>query len=163
MASSKIVVPELAEGPRFSLARPDCFYGDTACGITLKRSVGEDLTYVLGILNSKLIYYYYRHTTVPKANGFLIYKTMFLKNVPIARIDFKEQGSVSLHGKIVAEVKRISSSGVSAEETARASDEIDKAVYRLYGLSEGEIAEVERSISGGASSPVARRRKVRRT
>ena len=88
LAVPKIVVPELAESSRFAIADPTQFYGDTVCGITLKPDVHENLNYFLGLLNSKLIDFYYKAITVPKANGFYIYKTMFLKRIPIRRIDF---------------------------------------------------------------------------
>src|SRR5262249_48892857 len=88
LACPKIVVPELAESNRFALAEPLQFYGDTVCGIILSPSVAEHINYLLALLNSRLLEFFYRATTVPKANAFFIYKTMFLKNMPVRRIDF---------------------------------------------------------------------------
>ncbi len=42
---------------------------------------------LLGILNSSLVEWYYKRTTVPKANGFFIYNVMFLKTIPIPDAD----------------------------------------------------------------------------
>jgi hypothetical protein len=42
-----------------------------------------DLWYLLAVLNSRPAEYLYRKTTVPKANGFLIYKTMFLNTLRV--------------------------------------------------------------------------------
>ncbi|MFH1423194.1 MAG: DNA methyltransferase, partial [Planctomycetota bacterium] len=97
----KIVVPELSESNRFSIADESIFYGDTVCGITLLPETKENLLFVLGLLNSKLIQFYYQRTTVPKANKFYIYKTMFLKELPIHRIDFSKPTDKSRHDKMV--------------------------------------------------------------
>ena len=102
LSAKKILVPELAEGNRFVLAGPESFYGDTVCGIVLKSDVREDIRYVLALLNSRLAELYYKRTTVPKANGFYIYKTMFLKEVPIRRIDFTNEADQEIHDRLVS-------------------------------------------------------------
>ena len=79
---TKIVVPELSDSNNFAIADKTKFYGDTVCGVGLTPDAKEKLTYFLGILNSHLMEYYYKKkTTVPKASGFYIYKTMFLKEL----------------------------------------------------------------------------------
>jgi adenine-specific DNA-methyltransferase len=75
-AAEKIVVPELADRSQFARVGRDFFYVDTTCGFTTHR--GVDPWYLLAILNSQAGEFLYRKTTVPKANNFLIYKTMFL-------------------------------------------------------------------------------------
>ena len=79
----KIIVPELSDRNRFTIDKRKQYYGDTVCGFFLKKDVLFDINYILGILNSSLIEWYYKKTTVPKANEFYIYKTMFLKTIPI--------------------------------------------------------------------------------
>jgi type I restriction-modification system DNA methylase subunit len=79
----KIVVPELADRSQFSFVGKDYFYVDTTCGITLSKDCPFDLWYLLGVLNSRPAEFLYRKTTVPKANGFLIYKTMFLSTLRV--------------------------------------------------------------------------------
>jgi adenine-specific DNA-methyltransferase len=107
LSSPKILVPELSDKNRFCIANSDFFYGDTVCGITLKQGINESLEYLLGVLNSKLIEFYFKNTTVPKANGFYIYKTMFLKNIPIVRIDFSESKNIAKHNCIARLVSYI--------------------------------------------------------
>jgi type I restriction-modification system DNA methylase subunit len=79
----KIVVPELADRSQFAFVGRDFFYVDTTFGITLSAECPFDLWYLLAVLNSRPAEYLYRKTTVPKANGFLIYKTMFLNTLRI--------------------------------------------------------------------------------
>ncbi|MEK6408250.1 MAG: TaqI-like C-terminal specificity domain-containing protein [Acidobacteriota bacterium] len=157
-ATSKIVVPELSASNRFALADSCQFYGDTVCGITLLPTTEEHLSYVLGVLNSKLIEFYYKQTTVPKANKFFIYKTMFLKNIPIRRIEFSSVNEESLHTRMVDSVGRMLAAkkqwAAATTESQRShleqlctstDEEIDYLVYELYELTPDEIRLVEGS------------------
>jgi len=152
----KILVPELAETNRFALADTDLFYGDTVCGITLRESVRESMLYVLGILNSSLLEYFYKHTTVPKANRYYIYKTMFLKNLPVRVVNFDDPADVARHDTMVVLVERIldlhkklAAATIPDEKQLyerqiEATDrQIDALVYELYDLTDEEIAIVE--------------------
>jgi hypothetical protein len=159
LARPKIVVPELAEGNRFALADTRVFYGDTVCGIVLRPEVEENILYVLGVLNSKLVEFYYQQTTVPKANAYFIYKTMFLKPLPIRRIDFSNKADKARHDKMVELVTRMmelkkqqarapkkQSPGAKQlldQKLAITDHQIDALVYELYGLTEQEIEIVE--------------------
>jgi type I restriction-modification system DNA methylase subunit len=156
LSAPKIVVPELSDHNRFAIADPTHFYGDTVCGITLLHNVEESLFYFLGLLNSKFIEFYYKQTTVPKANQFYIYKTMFLKNIPIRTIDFSDADDKARHERMVALVegmlaakRQLAGAGTEAERNqcerkcANLDGQIDALVYELYGLTPQEIALVE--------------------
>jgi site-specific DNA-methyltransferase (adenine-specific) len=141
-------VPELAESNRFTIAVPNKFYIDTVCGITLQSKVDLNLRYILGLLNSSLIEWLYKQTTVPKANSFYIYKTMFLKRIPIRMIDFKNYDDVNHYDRIISLVDQILSlkkpdpqADIGALEA-----EIDQLVYKLYNLTPEEIKIVEESL-----------------
>ncbi len=156
LARKKIVVAELSDSNRFCIASDKQFYGDTVCGITLSTDITENIHYVLGLLNSRLIEVYYKRTTVPKANGFFIYKTMFLKNIPIRRINFLVSAEKAKHDKMVQLVEqiltlhtekaaaRLATEKNMLQQQIEATDaQIDRLVYDLYGLTSAEIAIVE--------------------
>jgi len=156
LSTTKIVVPELSDRNRFTFTDKNNFYGDTVCGITLDPRIEENIFYVLGLLNSKLIEFYFKKTSVPKAGGFFIYKTMFLKNIPIRIIDFDNSEDVKKHDRMVSLVermldlhKKLHESKVPDEKTKiqrqidNTDKQIDKLVYNLYGLTEDDIAIVE--------------------
>ena len=160
-ATVKVLTPELADSNKFAIAPQDRFYLDTVCGITLKPQCGESLFYLLGLLNSALIQYIYRQTTVPKANGFLIYKTMYLKDIPIRRIAFDDSEESHTHDRLVALVHRmldlhgrLAAKGEMQDnereqidrEIAITDRQIDGLVYDLYGLTAKERALVESEI-----------------
>lgn len=61
----------------------ECFYTDSACGAELKEEYKKYETFIHRWLNSRLATYVYKKVSVPKANGYSIYKNAFLKNMPI--------------------------------------------------------------------------------
>jgi len=157
MATPKILVPELAESNRFALADAIHFYGDTVCAIVLLPDVLEHMNYVLGLLNSGLLEFFYKATTVPKANGFFIYKTMFLKKIPIRRINFSDALDKTRHDQMVELVEQILALHKQLAAARPPHDKtvlqtqietidrwIDRLVYELYELTEEEIRIVEK-------------------
>lgn len=146
LSAPKIVVAELAETSRFCMAGPEYFYGDTVCGITLRPDVQEDLRFVLAVLNSKVIEYVFKKTTVPKANGFFIYKTMFLKNLPIVRINFADPHEREIHDQVVKLVDRAGAAASKGLRTETFENEMGRHMYDLYALTDSEIGLVEAAI-----------------
>ena len=160
-AAPKLLTPELADANKFAPCPNEVFYLDTACGITLREDVDESPLFLLGLLNSTWANYYYRSTTVPKANGFLIYKTMYLRKFPVRRIDFGTGRERTVHHEVVALVQRmldlhqrLAAKGDMRDqereqierEIAGTDREIDDLIYDLYGLTAAERALVEAEI-----------------
>ena len=154
----KILVRELSPSNQFAYCDRNTFYMDTVCGIIPKDKNFGKLLYLLGLLNSTLLEFVYKQTTVPKAGGFYIYKTMFLKNLPIRRIDFNNPVEKKRHADLVALVDRMlelnkrlapirDTACAEREELLRqveqTDQEIDNLVYDLYGLTEEERKIVE--------------------
>lgn len=159
-ACTKIVVPELAQGNRFASCDKTTFYLDTVCGIILKNGKPHAYLYLLGLLNSSLLEFYYKNTTVPKAGGFYIYKTMFLRGLPIHLAALDNPAEKKTHDALVARVdKMLELNGRLApirntpcnerdellREIDRTDRELDNLVYDLYGLTEEERRIVEES------------------
>lgn len=61
----------------------ECFYTDSVCGSELKSEYVKYETFIHRYLNSRLATYVYKKVSVPKANGYSIYKNAFLKSMPI--------------------------------------------------------------------------------
>lgn len=88
--SRKFVFSEINDTNDFVLVNK-CFYSDSACGMELKVEFKIYENYLLKYLNSKLITAIYRKISVPKANGYLIYKNAFLNNLPIALVELEDE------------------------------------------------------------------------
>ncbi len=159
-ATDKIIVPELASCNRFAYCEESTFYLDTVCGIHPKNKDPRSYLYLLGLLNSSLLEFYYKKATVPKAGGFYIYKTMFLKRLPIRNIDFNNPSEKKIHDDLVALVDRMlelnkrlapirNTPSNDRDELLReinhTDNEIDNLVYDLYGLTGEERKIVKES------------------
>jgi hypothetical protein len=126
-------------------------------GLTLKAEFEKhELTYLLGLLNSKLLKWYFPYISAPFRGGWLSANRQFLSQLPICPINFDDSAEKSAHDKIVLLVemmlelhKRLASAQnprekESLEKQIASTDKgIDKLVYELYGLSEEEIRIVE--------------------
>ena len=118
-----------------------------------------DYKYLLGILNSKLMNFYHRLVSVPKAGGYFEYKTQFLSLYPIRTIDFSIPAEKAQHDKLVALVDNMlklqkKHHGARMERDKELYEwqikivdaQIDKLVCELYGLTEEEIEIMEESL-----------------
>lgn len=100
------------------------------------------IKYILGLLNSKVLEYYFSFIGVMTAGG-----AYTLKHDTISRLPFpptqpaQQQQIIALVDDILAAKKTTPSTDTSALEK-----EIDQLVYQLYGLSDPEIAVIEASL-----------------
>jgi len=144
----KIITPELSDRNRFTIASANTYYGDTVCGIRIKDKYKNriKLKYLLSVLNSKLIEWFYKKTTVPKAGGFFIYKVMYLKNIPLKEISIDNQKPfIDLVDKIFT-ITKDDDYLVNFCKQTKVKDyekQIDQMVYKLYDLTEEEVKILE--------------------
>lgn len=92
------------------------------------------LKFICGILNSKVVNYWYPHKyKMPTIGGYE------LSSIPIPEASKEQQQVIiNLVNKIIAVKKEDAKADTSAWEK-----EIDRLVYELYGLTEDEIKVVE--------------------
>lgn len=107
----RFVFSEIGNKNDFVLVN-ECFYTHSACGFELLKEYKEYEENIYCFLNSKLASYIYKQISVPKANGYMIYKNAFLKDFPIYIAD---------------EIKKIVK-----------SQNVDELIYDLYELTEEE-------------------------
>lgn len=117
-----------------------------------------NLKFLLGLLNSKFLSFYYRTVFggFALAGGYLRIGTPQLRTIPIPSINLSNQKEKALHGKMVELVdkmlelhKKLHSAKVPDEKTKiqrqidTTDNQIDQLVYKLYGLTPEEIKIVE--------------------
>lgn len=93
-----------------------------------------DLKYVLAILNSKLINFYYKFHYTDKN-----VKPIFLKEIGIPELSQQEQAQFIV---LVEEIIQIKNLDISID-TTKLENKIDALVYKSYGLSDEEIFIIE--------------------
>ena len=116
--------------------------------------IGSADKYLLGILNSRLITFFYENVSSKYRGGYLRFIYQYLEVIPIRTINFDNPADVAMHDKIVALVETMLDlhkqlpglSGIQREivdaQIETADREIDTLVYRLYDLTDDEIAIV---------------------
>jgi hypothetical protein len=117
-----------------------------------------DLKYILGLLNSCLLTTYYRAKSVTNKRSIAQVKKIDLDQLPIRMANLSNVADKSCHDKIVslvdqmldlhkrqAAVKTDHERTLLARQISATDREIDRLVYELYGLTEGEIRIVEQS------------------
>ena len=109
------------------------YYKDNICGMISNSSI--DLKYLLGLINSKLMNFYYikNHTEVSL-------NPTYLNELPIKIQRNKLIQIIKLVDSIINSKKNNPQS-----DTSKLENEIDQLVYKLYGLTEEEIKIVEGS------------------
>ncbi|MFW9923913.1 MAG: Eco57I restriction-modification methylase domain-containing protein [Candidatus Thorarchaeota archaeon] len=119
---------------RFSYVK-GLFYGTQDVTVIVKKSFfSESLKYLLGILNSKLIFFWLKHKGVNKG-GVLIFSERPLAMIPIKLIDWENKEEVSIHNEIVKKVETILTNKLEIIY----DEELEKLVRKLYKIEKKEI------------------------
>ncbi len=100
------------------------------------------IKFVLGLLNSRLIDYYYctKNETKHLNGGALPFDTESIKSIPIPKLTMEQQQPIIALVDQILDAKKSNPS----DDTSMLEREIDRLVYGLYGVTEEEIAVIER-------------------
>jgi hypothetical protein len=160
---AQIAVPLLANGGLFALI-PDaerdrlCPMASGGFTITIAKESPLRPEYVLGLLNSKLLFWRLGTLSNVFRGGWITCTKQYFGQLPIRNIDFSSPADRSRHDQIVQLVEqmltlhqRLSAAKTPQEKTAlerqitAADTQLDRLVYDLYGLTREEIKIVEQS------------------
>ncbi|MEE8200496.1 MAG: DUF559 domain-containing protein [Candidatus Acidoferrales bacterium] len=150
----KIIVPDYNNVASFTYDQEGHFY-KTGYGV-LPREKGPDCQYLLGLLNSKLLFWYLKRIGTFLRGSYIRFWTQFTEQLPIRSIDRTEDSEKSAHERMVSLVeamlalhqqlavaKSAAQKGVIQRQIEATDAEVDRLVYELYGLTAEEIALVE--------------------
>jgi len=117
----------------------------------------QGFPYLFGILNSKLLRWYFPFVSAPFRGGWLSANRQFLSQLPIRPIDFADAADRERHDRMVALVEemlalhqRLAAARTEHEQTNlkrqidAADRRIDRLVYDLYDLTDEEIRITEK-------------------
>ncbi len=123
-------------------------------GLRFDPSQGS-LAYFTGLLNSKLLSFYFKSMHSNFRSGYFGANKQFLDRLPIHPIDFTNPAEKAAHDRIVAHVETLlklmpQQDGLSREalriikaQISTAETAIDHEVYALYGITKSERAIIE--------------------
>lgn len=110
----------------------------------LMRFIREKPEYVLGVLNSKLVSWWFVHKFGKMQRGtFPQFKVNELADFPLPKDGAKHCDRIASLASDILDAKK---SDPSADTTAQ-EREIDQIVYRLYDLTPDEIQHIEKSLA----------------
>jgi len=158
-SKKKICVPRLVERLYAAYDADGSHFLDNVDvgGITLKSEYqNQGFLYILGLLNSKLLCWYFPFVSAPFRGGWISANKQFLSQLPIRTIDFSDPEDVARHDRMVQLVenmlelnKKLADTKTGHQKTLlqrqiEATDrQINQLVYELYDLTEDEIKIVE--------------------
>ncbi len=138
-----IVSPFTYDTQSLYLCAPACFFNTND-------------RYVLGCINSRLLWWYLVGIAAGRAGGFIEAKPMYVEKLPIKKIETSDRTQIVLRDKIISLVdnmletkKQLSESKTDRDKNFFSSKcesldkQIDECVYELYGLNEEERKMVE--------------------
>ena len=157
--TAQFVVPLLADRGLYAELPADrmryCLMAGGGFSITVDANSDLSARYVLGLLNSKLLFWQLQSISNVFRGGWITCTKQYVGTLPIRTIDFTSPADVARHDRMVALVermldlhKKLASEGAPHVRTVlqrqiEATDrEIDALVYELYGLTDDEIAIV---------------------
>ena len=158
---AQIAVPLLADGGLFALIPNQtrgqlCPMASGGFTITLSKECSLKPEYVLGLLNSKLLFWRLQGMSNLFRGGWITCTKQYFGELPIRVINFSDKADKAAHDRMVKLVeqmlelhRQLTAVRTPQEQTAlerqiAATDtQIDRLVYDLYGLTEGEIKIVE--------------------
>jgi adenine-specific DNA-methyltransferase len=155
--SPKLIALQMSRRPALVPASEPAYVSFSVNVFVPRADVAEPLNYFAAILNSRLLWKWFRHHAKRRGAGLEI-NGHVLARTPIRRIDFDSPAEAAacdslsaLVGRMLALARRARQlpdpaalRAIQAEQDA-ADAEIDRLVYGLYGLALEEIAMVERS------------------
>jgi methylase of polypeptide subunit release factors len=104
LSAPKLLTPEIGSRPKFALVDAEIAFTDSVTSATPSRESGYCREYLAGILNSRLMTLLHARMSVPKANGYLIFRPAFLGRLPIRRPNLDHPKDRRLHKGMVTHV-----------------------------------------------------------
>lgn len=127
---TKIIFPNLQNSNKFSWDESGNYLNAPAVFLP------TDEKYLLGILNSKIVWYFLKSICVVRSGGFIEVKPQYFEQIPIPQLEDNQKKQLTgLVDRILNEK--------SQSEILVLESYVDKLVYQLYGLTEEEINIIE--------------------
>jgi type I restriction-modification system DNA methylase subunit len=155
----RIICPYLAETNRFAIDAQKQFLSLTDTTVLFDSGQRENMWYLLALLNSKLLTFRFRGLGKLKSKNIYEYFWNSVSKIPIRRIDLDDPAEAMVHEMLSDLAKRIATALTEAIQTRSTADlerlerkagalrqDVDAAVYSLYGLSPDEASLVDSSV-----------------
>lgn len=125
----KIIIPAIAQNVEYAPDFSEYFSNDkTSICVT------DSVNYLLGLLNSKILWWFIQQTASTKQGGFYEFKPMYVSRLPIPHASDANRNAIT---SLVQKCLDARGQGIAEWEA-----EINDRVGHLYGLTVQEIAQI---------------------
>ena len=154
----KILLRDISKRPDAIFDNEKYYSVNTLYSIQFLDGIEYNYLYLLGILNSNLIAFYFRNKfeEAHVSGGYLRFKKIYTSLLPIKKLDLNNKQDKEMHDKIVTLVDNIIALNkkLSVEKNPNSitminrqinavDKQIDALVYKLYNLNDEEVKIVE--------------------
>lgn len=157
--SERIITPEISLGCNMTDSDQSVYHNTQVYSLVLSTASKENKLYWLGLLNSKIMWWFLSNTGTVLRGGYFRFKTKYLKPFPIRLINFSDPNDVAKHDKMIDLVKQNLQLHIDLDsartpqdhellqrQTEATDNQIDQLTYELYQLTEEEINIIEKNI-----------------
>jgi len=127
----KIVYPDISSVPRFAFDADSAYIGDTSFTI-----LGDE--FILGILNSNVVHFFYNSIGSQIRGGYYRFKTQYVEQIPIPTPPDDLREKIAMLARRCLDVAKDNPAALPAREA-----ELNALVYQAYGLDADDIALIE--------------------
>ena len=135
----KIVNCEISADNRFAVDENNYLGNTKIFNTVLNDKYSHLYDYITGLLNSNVLNYFEKQIATPKAGGAYEHKTQFIERYPIMLGTEMQQKEI---GNLSSEIAKIKKDDINAD-VSKLVKQLNEKVYKLYGLTEEEIAIIE--------------------
>ena len=115
--------------------------GDTLGGKSTTIILGDELRFLLGLLNSKLVSFSINilYNSIKMAGGYLNIGTREIENIPVPQTSDEQRNEIA---SLVTKILNLTGDDVETDISPE-ENKIDKLIYSIYGLSDNETEYME--------------------
>ncbi|MFH1199811.1 MAG: N-6 DNA methylase [Candidatus Micrarchaeota archaeon] len=142
----KIITPDIAKGNRFTIDESGLYFTNTAYVLNISKK--QFAKFLLGLLNSTALEFYFKSISPFIQGGYHRYITQYLIQLPIRMPKTKAEEAIAkkIEEKVDALLKIFNKSNSEANQIKDIETEIDSLVFELYGLNDSERKLIEKSV-----------------
>lgn len=137
-SSNKIITPQLQNNSNFTVDNGTYYLDAGGYMLKLKKYNEDDFYYFLGVLNSSLFYHFIKSTSTVFSSDYYYFKSAYIEPFKFPQVSDENKKYISDIAKIIIDQHKKDNF-----DTQELESKINNKVYKLYGLTEEEIAVVE--------------------
>ena len=131
--SEKIITPDVCHNTSMYYDKDNYYYNDMCYALIKKENIKHSYKYLIGILNSKLFWFFLNNTGTVLSGGFFRFKTKYIENFKIVLTEDES---------IIKNIENLVDDYVK-NKNKEVEKKLNKEIYKLYNLDDEEMKYIE--------------------